>query len=94
MNHARLMLGNGDSEPLGGTLFFGRNPDNDLVLPHPAVSRSHGAVMPDSDHRYWVADFGSRNGTYLNGHRVARRQRLRHGDHLRVARFHFQFLEK
>ena len=63
----------------------GRAPENDIALPWDAeVSRVHATVEWIGG--VWtIADDGlSRNGTYLNGERIAGRRRLRAGDAVRV----------
>jgi len=57
----------GNSIPLSeGMVMIGRAPLNDVVLEQPGVSRQHAGIRGDSE-GYWVADLGSRNGTYVNG---------------------------
>lgn len=68
--------------PRGG-LSLGRAPDNDLVLAEDRVSRHHALVRIEGD-RPAVIDLGSRNGTYLNGHRVVGEAELADQDHLRL----------
>jgi hypothetical protein len=47
----------------------GRDRDNDLVLPHPEVSRRHARI--ESDRQRWrVVDLNSTNGTWINGERI------------------------
>ena len=46
------------------------------------VSRQHAALVPRGG-AWWVEDLGSRNGTFCEGERVARR-RLRDGDVLEL----------
>jgi adenylate cyclase len=41
---------------------------------------------------FWLVDFGSRNGTYLNSRRITNPQRLQHGDRLTVGPFELVFL--
>ena len=48
---------------------MGRAPLNDIVLDEPGVSRQHAGIRGDSE-GYWIADLGSRNGTFVNGERV------------------------
>jgi phosphoserine phosphatase RsbU/P len=59
----------------------GRLPGNDLVLTHPYVSRRHAQIVREND-LYYIADLGSRHGTFLNGAKIAAPQRLREGDTL------------
>lgn len=48
---------------------IGRSPDNGLVIDNPAVSHYHARVFKEQD-RLMLEDFGSLNGTFLNGQRV------------------------
>jgi predicted component of type VI protein secretion system len=57
----------------------------------PAISRFHCLVFPgrmgsEGATAWYLADLGSRNGTYLNGRRVRRPVCLRHGDRFRLGR--------
>jgi hypothetical protein len=52
-------------EPVG----IGRSPENKLVIDNPAVSHHHACVK-DENGRLMLEDFGSLNGTYVNGRRV------------------------
>jgi hypothetical protein len=55
---------------------------NTVVLADPAVSRKHAGIRKvDSD--YELADFGSTNGVYVNGHKVPKKT-LAPGDIIRV----------
>src|SRR6185369_2269128 len=58
---------------------IGKGPRNDLVIADPAVSTAHAILRRDGD-SYTISDIGSRNGTYVNGERVAESQKLNHGD--------------
>jgi len=63
---------------------IGRRPDNDLCLPHPAVSGEHAAVvtiLADS----FLEDLGSTNGTLVNGKPVAKHF-LRDRDQIDIGR--------
>lgn len=61
----------GDREvPLRGTaLRIGRDPDNDIVISAPAVSRHHARLEPQQD-GYRLIDLGSTNGLTVDGMRV------------------------
>jgi hypothetical protein len=52
-------------EPMG----IGRSPDNGLVIDNPAVSHHHARVTNEKG-RLMLEDFGSLNGTFVNGQRV------------------------
>jgi hypothetical protein len=70
-------------DPAGSPMTVGRRPDNDLALPWDSeVSRVH-AQLEAVGHEWAVVDDGlSRNGSYVNGERVAGRRRLSDGDRL------------
>lgn len=69
----------------GACLRIGRLKDNDIVLNHLAVSRSHAAL-----HRVGegveLEDLGSENGCYVNGARVRGRVAVAPGDEIRVGK--------
>jgi pSer/pThr/pTyr-binding forkhead associated (FHA) protein len=48
---------------------IGRSPDNGLVIDNPAISHYHARVFREED-RLMLEDFGSLNGTFVNGQRV------------------------
>jgi pSer/pThr/pTyr-binding forkhead associated (FHA) protein len=55
---------------------------NTVVLADPAVSRKHAGIRR-VEGGYELADFGSTNGIYVNGHRMPRKL-LAGGDVIRV----------
>ena len=55
---------------------------NNVVLADPAVSRKHAGIRR-VEGSYELADFGSTNGVYVNGHKVPKRN-LVTGDVVRV----------
>lgn len=59
---------------------IGRKPENDLCLPHPAVSRVHAQIVYE-DGAYYLEDLGSKLGTLINNQPMMR-QRLHSGDRL------------
>lgn len=54
----------------GDSLRIGRAPDCGLLLDHPSVSRQHAALSP-SPEGWHLVDLGSKNGSYLDGKRIA-----------------------
>lgn len=48
---------------------IGRSPDNGMVIDNPAVSHYHARVF-NEEGRLMLEDFGSLNGTFVNGQRV------------------------
>jgi hypothetical protein len=63
----------------------GRAPICDVVLPFSALSKVHAYVQEESADNWLVSDAGSRNGTLVNGVRLASTQsaRLKDGTTLR-----------
>jgi len=55
---------------------------NTVVLADPAVSRKHAGIRK-VDSNYELADLGSTNGVYVNGHKVPKKT-LEAGDIIRV----------
>jgi hypothetical protein len=55
---------------------------NNVVLADPAVSRKHAGIRR-VEGSYELADFGSTNGVYVNGHKVPKKS-LTTGDIVRV----------
>ena len=75
-----------DVFPLHSTskLTVGRDGHNDIVIPDVRCSRDHCLFRKLEGHWY-VCDLGSSNGTFVNGNRVTRLQKLRPGDRIKVA---------
>lgn len=69
--------------PEGG-LTIGRAPDNTIVLTDDGVSRYHARLLYDGG-SLWLQDAGSRNGVFVNGHRVTDHRALKVGDVIGVA---------
>jgi ABC-type multidrug transport system ATPase subunit len=65
------------------TFTIGRDPKNDLVIPHPTVSRFHARINRRAD-SFVIADLSSSNGTYVNGKMVANSVALRTNDAIRI----------
>ena len=61
---------------------FGRTEDVDITLPPKLVSREHCRIEWRRD-RWMVEDLGSKNGTYVNGEKVLRKD-LHPGDEVKV----------
>ena len=71
--------------------FIGRSEDCHLRINDDTVSRHH-CVLLIQDGRVHVRDFGSRNGTFVNGERVMAERALHPGDVLRVGLLEFVVL--
>ena len=74
---ARITQQNGTREiplifkPGGRRLNVGRASDNELTLNDGSVSKIHAALLMTAEGTLLVADTGSTNGTFINGHRIA-----------------------
>ncbi|MBK7863138.1 MAG: FHA domain-containing protein [Archangiaceae bacterium] len=49
---------------------FGRSTVCDVVLPFAAISKAHGFFRMEVEGRWLVGDLGSKNGTFVDGHKV------------------------
>ena len=71
----------------------GKSSTNLVSLDHDStVSRVH-AVLEKLGNAWSVRDVGSRNGTYLNGEKIAAERVLRSGDELRIGKSKLVFWE-
>jgi pSer/pThr/pTyr-binding forkhead associated (FHA) protein len=68
-----------------GDASIGYDPANDVRVPFEGVSRRHARITFDGK-EFWIQDSGSSNGTFLNGNRLRRKERLRHLDVLTLGR--------
>jgi len=92
---ARLLLATPSGThviPLESTpLTIGRGLNNDIILEDTRVSRHH-AQLRYRARRFWIADLGSTNGTYVNDEQVAERS-LRDGDTISLGGLELIFKE-
>ena len=63
---------------------IGRSTQNDVVINDPYVGRNHLQIIQKDDGSFCVADFGSKNGTYINGNKVHGEVRLSPSDVVRI----------
>jgi adenylate cyclase len=91
LNSCRMERENGAVLPLPSSLTIGRSTNNDLVLATDKVSRRHASVETQNGGEFWLIDFGSVNGTFLNGRRVVQPLRLADRDVIAIAGEHFTF---
>lgn len=73
---------------------IGRAADNDIAIESQEVSRRH-AILRLERGRWFLIDEGSRNGTFVNGHRLGTTpQILHHDDDIRIGMsFHLSFID-
>ncbi len=85
-------LGMRGAYPLAGMgLTLGRSEQRDIVLTDPSASRKHAEVF-QQDGRWYVRDFGSVNGTWVNDQRV-REHALQDGDRIRIGNVDMRFVD-
>lgn len=76
---------------LEGTRYvIGRNPDAEICLDDPTVSRPHAELVCGPFGRWWIHDLGSTNGTKIEGERIRKRM-LHHRDQVKVGDFILEF---
>jgi class 3 adenylate cyclase len=73
-----------------GAVTLGREPDNDIVLKSPHISRHH-ARFDWTGSMYVLEDLGSKNGTWLNHKRLEGPTPLNDGDIVRFGDLSFGF---
>ena len=79
--------GEEQTRTIGGSSFrIGRDPDSDLSIDNPYVSRHHAEITTDRG-VYQLRDLDSTSGTYVNGQQTKTR-RLEEGDRIRLGRGH------
>ncbi len=71
-------------------IVMGRLPECELMLDSGAVSRTHACITHTGKH-FALADLGSRNGTFLNGHLITEPTNLNDGDLIRICDLEFSF---
>lgn len=81
-------------------MVMGRKPENDIAIDDSAVSSRHAQIVQlensyfDQYIEHYIEDLGSTNGTFLNEQPVVGRQRLHHGDVIRLAWNKFKFFDE
>ncbi|TAD74184.1 MAG: FHA domain-containing protein [Oscillatoriales cyanobacterium] len=70
---------------------MGRDPHAALPIADQRLSRRHAIIQYISHRGFYLVDLGSTNGSFINGHLVRGRNRLRDGDRVRLGGFSFDF---
>lgn len=73
---------------------LGRSADNDVVVEDLYISRRHCAILVHHDHTCALHDTASKNGTFLNGAKIAGPTLLKSGDEIRICNRQFVFLTR
>jgi class 3 adenylate cyclase len=82
---------NGSRTPIRGSCSLGRAESNQVTLQDDTVSRRHAVIQAQGEQEYWLVDFGSSNGSYVNGQRIAQPTRLRDGATLAIGATQYVF---
>ncbi len=72
-------------------LSVGRASGNDIVLEHPAISRTHAAIEP-AEGGYDLVDVSGKNGTLLNGSFLKGKTRLKECDIIQILAFQMIYM--
>ncbi|HET7545836.1 MAG TPA: FHA domain-containing protein [Polyangiaceae bacterium] len=75
-----------------GTLYLGRNPQCELSISDPAVSRRHARLWVNPT-QIVIEDLGSQNGVFVNGERIHGPRALRAGDIVRICTHELQLID-
>jgi adenylate cyclase len=86
-----LETGEGARHELGASCSLGRTAANTIVLESPKVSRRHALIHLQNIGEFWLIDFGSSNGTFLNKRRIHHPVRLSDGDQITIGDEVFKF---
>lgn len=70
---------------------LGRLPGLEVPLEGEGISREHAMIRRSSRGRFSLVDTGSRNGSYVNGKRLKRPQRLKDGDEVTIGELTLRF---
>jgi len=95
MSEIRIVTHDGQTfnfSALKDRINIGRSEDNDLVLADSSVSRHHARIIKTKDD-YYLTDFGSFNGTKVNG-RLIQNVHLIHGDEITIGYLKLKFLTR
>src|SRR6266478_2601900 len=88
---AWLETADGKRHPIHGSCSLGRTAANTIVLESPKVSRRHALIHVQNIGEFWLIDFGSSNGTFLNKRRIHQPLRLSDDDQITVGDNVFRF---
>ena len=77
----------------GDAVHIGRDPQMDVVLGDPGVSRTHARILRQGE-GFLLEDLGGRNGTRVNSQRLPQRGTyiLQHDDYIQIGRSVLRFL--
>lgn len=96
MSTMQLKVEGGRGRPIrldDDPITIGRHPDNRIRIKDEMASRHHCIIEPAGAGQFRLRDLGSRNGTKLNGNRVAE-SLLQAGDVIQIGQLQFQVEER
>ncbi|MBW4590207.1 FHA domain-containing protein [Aetokthonos hydrillicola Thurmond2011] len=71
---------------------IGRDRASGIHVSNRCISRRHAAIRYDIDHQtFYLIDFNSTNGSYINGEQVYHPRKLKDGDSVRLGNMTFSF---
>ncbi|MDJ0617315.1 MAG: FHA domain-containing protein [Calothrix sp. MO_192.B10] len=71
---------------------MGRDRNNGICIADPYLSHRHGAIQYLPEHgSFYLIDFNSTNGSYVNGEPIYQPTRLKDGDRIRLGHLSFSF---
>lgn len=88
----KVLVGNSAGQVInipGPKFYIGRSEDCQLRPRSDLISRHHCAFIVEGEY-FGIRDFGSKNGTYVNGQRVIGECELKDGDKLKVGPLEFE----
>ena len=72
-------------------MVIGRQPDVELPIADPMISRKHAEIVVQPDHQVMIRDLGSTNGIYINENRTIQAV-LKDGDLVRIGSTVFKYV--
>ena len=88
---AWLESADGRRHTLQSSCSLGRATVNTIVLESAKISRRHALIHLQNIGEFWLIDFGSSNGTFLNKRRIHQPVRLSDGDQITIGDQVFKF---
>jgi hypothetical protein len=82
----------GTELPINGSATLGRSQSASVRIDDPFASSAHARIFPRDQFMY-VEDMGSTNGTYLNGRRLRKAERLKMADVIRIGDTEYRYKE-
>ena len=72
----------GQTQTIKDNTVLGRS-RGDILIDDPKASSSHAKITYEDDH-FYLWDFGTRNGTYVNGERIRSATKLEENDEIKI----------